>query len=570
MGSILPAQTWDWARMGHGNEEGTDVCLYGADNIYYTGYFAHTISFGPNTLNDVVGIDDVFLAKYDSSGNALWARQSQGLNTNSYCEGFGTDADFNGNVFLSGTFKGQESFGTFLLNDSLQTAMFLTKYDPNGNALWAVQSKPLSLNGTASGSDVAGDLSGNAYVVGYYSDSVAFGSIALIDTLAFIQHVYVAKYSATGVSLWAKTVSAASAASIGTAVATDRKGNVFATGYFYGTMRFGAFTLSVPPTSGASMFLVKFDSSGIVLWARQSVPASPVGVYVTPNDLVADATGNIYVTGSFLSGASFGTANLFSNASDDVFLVKYDPSGNLVWAKQSQINWTSWCGYTLATDTSRNVYLSGAGSSLGTDSLVQIEFDTSILSMSGLGVTEPLFIAKFDSLGNYMCGSMIASGGAWGDDNQGLAVEPSGRHAYVVSDINSAVKIGPDSLLNPNTYLGSPFLARWQPCIQSHVPIPLPRPPPDCPQIYIPNTFSPNGDGHNELECVYGGCIKTIDFTIYDRWGEKVFQSTNLNHCWDGMYMGKLMNSAVFAYYMTAVLEDGRVITQKGMINLLR
>ncbi|HXC05157.1 MAG TPA: gliding motility-associated C-terminal domain-containing protein, partial [Bacteroidia bacterium] len=49
----------------------------------------------------------------------------------------------------------------------------------------------------------------------------------------------------------------------------------------------------------------------------------------------------------------------------------------------------------------------------------------------------------------------------------------------------------------------------------------------ECGEIYVPNFFSPNGDGKNDFECVYGYCIQTLDFAIYDRWGEKVFETTD-------------------------------------------
>ncbi len=92
----------------------------------------------------------------------------------------------------------------------------------------------------------------------------------------------------------------------------------------------------------------------------------------------------------------------------------------------------------------------------------------------------------------------------------------------------------------------------------------------DCGEVYVPNFFSPNGDGKNDFECVYGYCIQTLDFAIYDRWGEKVFETTDPKLCWDGSYHGKMMNTAVFVYYLKATLLNGQVVTQKGNITLDR
>ncbi len=91
-----------------------------------------------------------------------------------------------------------------------------------------------------------------------------------------------------------------------------------------------------------------------------------------------------------------------------------------------------------------------------------------------------------------------------------------------------------------------------------------------CGELFVPNAFSPNNDGQNEMECVLGNCITELQFTIYDRWGEKVFETTDLAFCWDGMYRGKLLNTAVFVYQLNAVLSNGETISRKGNISLVR
>jgi len=92
-----------------------------------------------------------------------------------------------------------------------------------------------------------------------------------------------------------------------------------------------------------------------------------------------------------------------------------------------------------------------------------------------------------------------------------------------------------------------------------------------CGTIYVPTAFSPNGDRENDLECVYGGCVKVIDFVIYDRWGNKVFETNDPNNvCWDGKYKGTLMNTGVFVYYLQVEQSNGNKVTQKGNITLVR
>ncbi|HTB07839.1 MAG TPA: SBBP repeat-containing protein [Bacteroidia bacterium] len=88
--------------------------------------------------------------------------------------------------------------------------------------------------------------------------------------------------------------------------------------------------------------------------------------------------------------------------------------------------------------------------------------------------------------------------------------------------------------------------------------------------IFIPDAFSPNGDGQNDYLYVRGDCIKTMDFKIFDRWGNKVFESADKNIPWDGTFKGQPMNTDTFVYYLDATTYDGKTITKKGNVALIR
>lgn len=88
--------------------------------------------------------------------------------------------------------------------------------------------------------------------------------------------------------------------------------------------------------------------------------------------------------------------------------------------------------------------------------------------------------------------------------------------------------------------------------------------------IFVPNIFSPNGDGANDILYVRGKGVAELKFFIYDRWGEKVFETTRLDVGWDGTFRGKVMNKAVFVYYLEATFIDGSEVTQKGDITLIK
>jgi gliding motility-associated-like protein len=91
-----------------------------------------------------------------------------------------------------------------------------------------------------------------------------------------------------------------------------------------------------------------------------------------------------------------------------------------------------------------------------------------------------------------------------------------------------------------------------------------------CRDVFVPSAFSPNDDGENDLECVYSDCIEQMTFSIYNRWGEKVFETNNMNICWDGTWNGKELNSAVFVYTLEGFLINGQAVSQKGNISLIR
>jgi len=94
----------------------------------------------------------------------------------------------------------------------------------------------------------------------------------------------------------------------------------------------------------------------------------------------------------------------------------------------------------------------------------------------------------------------------------------------------------------------------------------------DCytPDIYIPNIFSPNGDGNNDILYVYGHGITVFDFKIYDRWGEKIFESKTQTNGWDGTYRNTKLDPAVFVYYFKAELNNGETIKLTGNITLTK
>ena len=88
--------------------------------------------------------------------------------------------------------------------------------------------------------------------------------------------------------------------------------------------------------------------------------------------------------------------------------------------------------------------------------------------------------------------------------------------------------------------------------------------------IFIPNAFSPNGDGLNDVLMVRSNCLTSIDFTVYDRWGEQVFHTTNPDEGWNGSYKSRKLPPDSFAYCLIAVCATGETYETRGNVSLLR
>lgn len=96
--------------------------------------------------------------------------------------------------------------------------------------------------------------------------------------------------------------------------------------------------------------------------------------------------------------------------------------------------------------------------------------------------------------------------------------------------------------------------------------------PPLCgnPVVFVPSAFSPDNDGYNDVLMVEGNNITEMTFAIYNRWGQKVFETNEQSRGWDGTFNGVLLSTDVYGYYMQCTCDDGSQAFLKGNITLLR
>ncbi len=186
-------------------------------------------------------------------------------------------------------------------------------------------------NGVDEGNSVATDATGNMIATGYFkSDSITFGTTVLInsDSSSLTQDFFIVKYDSSGNVLWAKSAGGGNDDK-GKGVAIDLSGNIIVTGSFRSDTI--TFSYLLANAGNENIFIVKYDPSGNILWSKS---AGGTGFYDAANSITTDGDGNIIIAGDFGSNSiPFGTTYLYNFGAINGFVVKYDSLGNVLWAK---------------------------------------------------------------------------------------------------------------------------------------------------------------------------------------------------------------------------------------------
>ncbi len=458
MFSTLFAQ-WALQAGGTSYDYGYGIAVDGSGNSYVTGYFSGTVDFDPGagTANlTSAGSGDIFIAKYDASGNYVWAGNMGGTFAD---YGYGIAVDGSGNSYVTGYFQGTADFdpgaGTANLTSAGSRDIFIAKYDASGNYVWAG-----NMGGTSYdiGYGIAVDGSGNSYVTGYFQGTADFDpgtGTANLSSAGSID-IFIAKYDASGNYVWAGNMGGTSN-EFGFGIAVDGSGNSYVTGYFEGTVDFdpGTGTANLSSAGNNDIFIAKYEASGNYAWAIQAGGTSNDIGY----GIAVDGSGNSYVTGYFQGTVDFdpgtGTVNLSSAGGYDIFIAKYDASGNYAWAIQAG-GTSDEFGFGIAVDGSGNSYVTGYFQGTA-------DFDpgagTANLTSAG---NNDIFIAKYDASGNYVwAGNM---GGTSADYGYGIAVDGSGN-SYVTGYFQGTADFDPSANTYNLTSAGSSdiFVAKVKP-----------------------------------------------------------------------------------------------------------
>ncbi|MBI4662022.1 MAG: SBBP repeat-containing protein [Verrucomicrobia bacterium] len=389
------------------DSSGEGITVDADGNVYVVGSFTNTVTLGNIALGSN-GAHDVFVAKYDVSGSAVWAKSGGGTGEDF---GRGIAVDGAGNVFVTGQFDGWA--GTLAYFDNAQIGangrrdVFVVKFDRQGKVLWAKNA-----GGTPpfeeGGHSVAVDGQGNVYVAGQLTPSARFDELD-VPNLGF-EDLFLAKYSGAGRILWAKNAGDRYQDE-GRSVAVDTSGNAWLFGTIAATNAFG----STSPWQ-LDAFLAKYDASGKLLWSRQSGGSgSDAGRAIT-----IDPEGNAYATGEFSGTVNFGPSTLASQGGSDLFVAKYDSSGGVVWANQLGGRSDDF-SFGIARDANGNIYVCG-------------------------NISNQLSVAKSDKDGTLL---WLQNAGGNGDSAaHGVAVDRTGQ-IYLTGYFSGEATFGPVALKAP-------------------------------------------------------------------------------------------------------------------------
>ncbi|QMU27512.1 T9SS type B sorting domain-containing protein [Adhaeribacter radiodurans] len=421
-----------------------------------------------------------------------WVKQGGGAG---FDEGSSLCVDAAGNSYVIGTFSDTAQFGDFtvtptsLVIDFSKDAVFMAKYDLKGQEIWA---RKISDSNLDFGNDIEVDSLGNLYVSGGFSGTVQFGNTTLISS--GYGDMFFAKYDTNGNFIWAKR-GGGSSFTVANNIALDGKGNSYVTGYFRASAAFGNFRLTSSGRDDA--FLVKYDSNGNVLWAKNAggnaITGSAVGTnavvtpagdcYLTgffyssvtfdaitlpgsnnqelkknvflakydtegnvrwanqidnpeediPGGLAVDAAGNCYAIGSFIGSATFGSISLTSHGAEDAFVAKYDPAGKALWARNIG-GPDSDKGIDLTYQKGK-IFLTGTFSN-------SVIFQDTVLTSKGAA---DLFITQWNEIGQEIF--TVPAGGAAQDNVRKIALDSTGN-AYVAGSFEATSYFGAISIIS--------------------------------------------------------------------------------------------------------------------------
>ncbi|OYU96257.1 MAG: hypothetical protein CFE21_07565 [Bacteroidetes bacterium B1(2017)] len=359
--NLLSAQQVAWVnKIGSTQyEQSKSIVTDYLGNVYSVGSFMDTVDFDPGVgivnLIVPVGKSSAFIRKLDKFGNLKWIKS---FPAGTWANEITTDKF--GNVYILGDFQGTIDFDPGIGVTNLSGGqMYVCKLDSAG--IFVFVKAIASAGGVVNGTSIKVDDNQNIYTIGNFNNTTDFdpgSSTFNLTSVAGNVDIFISKLNSLGNFVWAKKIGDINYDKANS-LYLDKLGNIYATGFFQGTIDFdpGPTTVNIT-ASGSDGFLLKLNALGNFVWAKKVGGAGADDV----TGIVTDDLCNIYYTGYFAQTVDMdlgsGTFNLVSLGNDDIFISKLDSSGNFVWAKKLGGTGGERV-YSLAIDSAKNIYTTG-------------------------------------------------------------------------------------------------------------------------------------------------------------------------------------------------------------------
>lgn len=436
-------------------DQGHDIITDSSGNIYVTGIMSNWTTgsiFGQGEVNQTtLNVNGAFIAKYDSTGLLLWAKQIEANNNMVSSNAIALDA--NGNIYITGYYGVEITFGvttpsqTTLFAVSGSRDIFFAKYNNDGDFLWAK-----SFGGTGDdapgGNDIEIDTNQNIYITGAFHGTVTFGSGETNETtLNGAQwDMFLSKYDSNGNLIWVQKAGGADGDS-GKNLDLDASGNIYLTGNFNNSVTFGESLSNETMLTGIteSAYIAKYTNNGNFLWARS--PFYATGSSNISGDIKVVNGSRIVYTGSYFSFTRLTDCVSVNGNSEDMITIGFDTDGNYIWNTTLKSN-SDDRGVALDVDASGRIYVTGY---FGSDVVLDAgQCNETTLQNKGRA---DIYITVYDSNGQLLRATQ-AGGSGW-DTGAGIDVDDSGN-IYITGFYREDIVFG-ESEVNETTLLKNGF-----------------------------------------------------------------------------------------------------------------
>lgn len=291
------------------------ITTYKNKGVYITGQYDTNFFFGNSTLQGTGVRQNMFIARLDTRGLWSWARGGGGAGSE---QGLGVATDALGDVYVTGSYTGTATFGTFSLAGKAGKDIFVAKLKQGGSWAWVQSAGSTSED---EGWDLVVDKAGNVYVTGIaHSNTAKFGNLSFTGKGA--QDVFVAQLDQAGVWKWV-TSGGSSSNEQSYGIDIDANNNLYVTGRANQNATFGTSNFSnVNYNNG--MFVAKMSDKGVWEWASMPLPTQSNGT-VVGRRISVDKNGKIFTVGSFSGQVRFDSNTLQSNGRLDLFIWQVAP-----------------------------------------------------------------------------------------------------------------------------------------------------------------------------------------------------------------------------------------------------